>query len=205
VRRIEIKFFIMFSINNKSATSSSSFVKRPKNLLLRQELDRFEKKQQETKNDDEVSSNKPRKPISEFLKTLNDANRNGNNEQESNDEESDINNEFNDGNNHGPTMSFHTILKSLTFTEFSFTFNDIIRYSICALVAFMVLMYVFPQNLLLLFLLLVLMILIVVYIAVCRKIYKIQYKPINRQKLDALRNVYFTGRHNQVNSQPSKN
>lgn len=101
-------------------------------------------------------------------------------------------------------ISLNTILKSLAITEFSFSLGDVIRYTICALIVFMTLLYIFPQKLLLLFLLLVIVVLIMVYIALCRKIYQLQHKPINRAKLNAFRNVYFPRRDHQAASKPSK-
>ena len=143
------------------------------------------------------------KTLSDFMKNVNIPTEE--NDGKINNRKGMVTNTINTGGGDGKmTVSLNTILKSLTLTEFSFSLGDMIRYTICALIVFMTLLYIFPQKLLLLFLLLVIIVLILVYIALCRKIYQLQYKPINREKLNAIRNVYFARRNNQTAAKPSK-
>lgn len=82
-------------------------------------------------------------------------------------------------------VSMQTILQSLSFGDVRFSIADILKYGLLSLTVMIVLLYLFPQQILMIMALILFMLLFIVYIAVRR--ININNCRINVDKLDKLR------------------
>lgn len=87
-----------------------------------------------------------------------------------------------------------TILRSLTFTEMSFTFSDLLRYSTLSLFVLFVLVYIFPGQILLILISMVFIVVSLLRVTITSIINNrepvITGKPFDQQKLNFLKNKY---------------
>lgn len=86
-------------------------------------------------------------------------------------------------------VSFKNIIDSLMLKEFRFGVKDLLYYSVVVLTAFMTLMYLFPQQIVILLTFCVFLIVVIVYIAICKRL-TVKTRPIDEHRLNDLRNVY---------------
>lgn len=86
-------------------------------------------------------------------------------------------------------VSFKNIIDSLMLKEFIFGVKDFLYYAVVVLTAFMTLMYLFPQQIVILLTFCVFLIVVIVYIAICKRL-TVKTRPIDERRLNDLRNVY---------------
>lgn len=86
-----------------------------------------------------------------------------------------------------PSVALNYILDSLILKDYVFSVKDALRYTIAALSVMLILLYMFPYQILILFILCISIALTMIYIAICKKL-SYKNKPINSQKLNSLRN-----------------
>lgn len=96
-----------------------------------------------------------------------------------------------------PEISLSSIISSLNFQDFTFTISDALRYSVLVLGVLIVLLYLFPNHIVLLLLSLVLIVILIIGVALKRitgfasipqtDLKFMKNKPINKEKLQKLR------------------
>lgn len=97
-----------------------------------------------------------------------------------------------------PHVSLSSILKALTLKDITLTFGDVLKYAAVSLTVLIVLLYLFPNYLILLLLSMVLIVILIIGLVLRRidiktipqsELQNIRNKPINKEKLQKLRNL----------------
>lgn len=96
-----------------------------------------------------------------------------------------------------PPFTLKTVLAWLTFSNYTFNVQDLLRYGITTTLALTMALYTFSSQIVLILLLIILLMFVVVYIAITRTKDSLSLnRPIDPEKLKRVRDVYSSGRTN---------